>query len=308
MIERQLNICPSNGPYDENQVYDVLMTDIFDDEVFNSRGAISALSVHELAKEIKENGLIQPVTLQTFAHMPGKKFRLVAGYRRFKAHEVNSAETIRGIIKTGLSDLEARLFNLIENTQREDLNIKQEADAILHFKLAGWSEQKVADKVGKSRGWAQVRFMLLELPIVIQKEAAAGLFNNAQIRELYTLGNYDDQIELVKQIKDHKILGKKKEPKIKQKIDESKVRKQEAIFEMQEELQDAVGITHLASKAMGWCAGVVSDGDFWNALSDEAKAHGKFVVIPEHLRSKILFESMGVKPIKMDENGMKVTT
>lgn len=174
--------------YDPDRIYDLPMKEIYADLTFNCRGHIDPASCAELAKDIKNKGLVQPVMVQPYDKVPGKKFRIVMGHRRHMAHQINHAETIRAIVKEGLSDLDARVLNICENIQRQDLNILQEAMSIDSLRRGGWNELQTADKIGMSRGWVQVRFMLLDLPIEIQHEAAAGLIPQSAIRKAWTSG------------------------------------------------------------------------------------------------------------------------
>src|SRR4051812_9291295 len=90
-------------PIDPDRIYDLPLTEIYADEDFNCRGIIDPTSVVELAHDIKQKekelgegkGLISPIIVQPWLKKAGKKWRIVAGYRRFKAHVLNQAKTIR---------------------------------------------------------------------------------------------------------------------------------------------------------------------------------------------------------------------
>lgn len=272
--------------YDANRVYEIEMNRIFADVEFNCRGVIDPTSVIELANDIKHKGLTEPIILQPYEH-DGKEFRIVAGYRRFMAHQIlgkDKAPTIRSLIKEDLTDLDARLLNLSENLHRENLNIKQEAHAIDHFRRAGWTEIEVATKIQKSRGWVQIRFMLLELPDIIQDEAAAGFLSQQQIRDVWSLQSVEQQIEYVKLAKDKKILGRKREVKVSQvKVhNERRIRTEQEMQDMQDLIREKVGNNEL-TKLLGWCFGVNSDLEWHKYLAEYFRSKGKFYVIPEGL-------------------------
>jgi ParB/RepB/Spo0J family partition protein len=279
-------------PIDPNRVYDLPMDRVFADEVFNVRGYIDPMSVSELAKEIKLNGLLQPITVQPYERMPDKDWRIVAGYRRYMAHRINQATTIRSLIKVGLSDDEARLANLIENTQRQELNIIQEAKAVEYFKMRGWTQERVAERLGKSRGWAQLRFYVLDLPDEIQKEIEAGLLTSTQIMDVWKLGNnplyggYDAQIAYVREVKDAKILGKKRKIKpedMLSKPPERKARTPNEIFDLQGQVQECLGVSCLAAKTLAWAAGEIDDLEIHEAIAKAARENGKFHRVPDGL-------------------------
>jgi len=67
----------------------------------------------------------------------------------------------------------------------------------------------VAEQLDVSTSWVQVRFNLLDLPEVIQEEAAAGVLNQYQIKELFSLDNENEQYEAVKTIKNARLRGEK---------------------------------------------------------------------------------------------------
>lgn len=270
--------------YDKNTVYDIPMSDIFDDDDFNCRGEVDLLTVKELANDIKQNGLSQPITLQPYDKKHGKKFRIVAGYRRFKAHRLNEAKTIRSLIREDLDEFSARLFNLSENVHRQNLNILQEAKAIDSFQRAGWTEQYLAERLQKSRGWVQVRYMLLELPEDIQREAGAGLLSQQQIRDAFTLrreSGDDLMYQYIRKIKDAKLKGKSSEVEVNKKltINARRERKRNEIFELQEIIRKTLGHS-FATRALGWAAGEVSDREIHEDIQKQAQDKGKFYFVP----------------------------
>ncbi|GAG53330.1 unnamed protein product, partial [marine sediment metagenome] len=196
------------------RVFDMDMDDIYLDNEFNCRGQIVPMDVVDLAKDIKINGLQFPIAVQPAEDVEGGlpeggKYRIVAGHRRFMAFRVNGEKKIPAMIKTGLSELRARLVNLSENLKREDLNILQEAGAVNSLRLLGMVQESIAVELGKSRTWVQIRLHLLRLPDDIQAEAAAGMLNQYQIRELFALDDNEKRYSAVRKIKDARLRGEK---------------------------------------------------------------------------------------------------
>src|SRR5258706_4547785 len=167
-------------------IQELPLKDIFADTDFNCRGAIAPIDVVDLARDIDAHGLQQAIVVQPFKD-PQYKYRIVAGYRRHKAFQVLQRETIPCNVVDGLSDVQARIMNLSENLKRKDLNMLQEAKALEHLKNAGLTQDDVAREIGMSRGWTQIRFMILDLPKEIQYEVAAGFLSQQQVRDLSTL-------------------------------------------------------------------------------------------------------------------------
>jgi len=264
----------------ELKPFEVPMSEIFSDEEFNCRGKIAPYDVIDLVRSIDQNGLQQPIIVQPFDKHPPHKYRIVSGHRRHAAFRVLERPTIPAIIKDGLSDLDARKWNLEENLKRQNLNVLQEARAIAHFKNAGYTQEDLARELGVSRGWAQVRFMTLELPPEIQEEVAAGFLTQQQIKDISHMPR-EDQFVAVKRIKlarekgeaPVKIRKKNRNPLIK------KVRLRDEIFEMQEMIQSVIG-NNFGTRMLAWAAGEISDLDALRDLRELAKEKGVPYEIP----------------------------
>lgn len=276
-------------PFDSDRVYEIDMTVVYADENFNCRGIIDPTTVIELAKDIKSNKLTQPIIVAEFhdPEKPKKMFKIIAGFRRYKAHLMNKADTIRALIHRPMSELQARVLNLTENLQRENLNVKQEAYAIDPLRRAGWGEGQVATQINKSRGWVQTRFKFMELPEDIQDEIAAGLIPSHKILPLASLEHGSkEQYEFVKRIKDQRLLGKKKSPKISDVLGPANLKKprsREEIFEMQDLIRGTFGHNNFATRVLGWASGEVSDLDVHREIQQQAVRAGKFYQIPDSL-------------------------
>jgi ParB family chromosome partitioning protein len=269
------------------QIYDVPLNEIFADSEFNCRGDITPFSVMELAKNIQENGLVQPIVVQPWdkCPKPEQKYRIVAGHRRYMAHRVNQADTVKCLIKEQISDEQAFTINFVENIERKDLNLLQEAKALERYKVWGFSMRDVAKKLQKSLGWVQIRFNLLSLPTQIQDEAAAGFLTTEQIKHLVSLDR-DDQFALVRQIKDSKAKGetfklKKKKRKIADPYKKT-ARTTTTIEQVQDALYDAVGPCEF-TRALAWAAGNINTMEFLRDVKTYAEAHGKTFSIPPEL-------------------------
>lgn len=102
--------------------------------------------VEELAASIKDNGLIHPIAV----HAEGDRYRLIAGGRRFRAHELNESEQIMCRIYYGeMTDLHLRSIELEENIQREDLSWQEKAflEREIHRLQVSIHGEKVSKKV-----------------------------------------------------------------------------------------------------------------------------------------------------------------
>lgn len=250
------------------QVIDVPVYDIYEDESFNCRGNIAPIDVVDLAKDIQQNGLIEPIILRPLdehaARVLGRKYSIVAGYRRYKAHVINKAETVPSIIRN-MTEVEARGLNIRENLFRKNLNIVQEARSIEYFRMNGFNEYEVSNLIGQSRGWVQTRYMLLSLPKEIQEVAESGILTQTHVRELYRMKKPELQFAAVKQIKEtiERAEGKKVKVEIEKpkNPDQKRQRSKVEILEMIQRIARIRGY-NFTTRALAWASGEITDGEF----------------------------------------------
>ena len=268
-------------------------SDIHADDDFNCRGAITPIEVVDIAESIREKGLLQPVVVMEYPpekqKETGKKYLLIAGYRRYTATtKILRHTTIEANIRPTMLEEDARAINLSENFQRTDLNIMQEAFALQKMFALNLTEDQVAAKIGMSRGWVQVRFLTLKLPSELYPEIAAGIFNQLQIRDLYTILKIHGKAKTFETAKEFKKAREKGETlrknlnprsnKQKERITK-KIRKRPEIFEMIGHLGESVGMG-LATRAMSWCAGEISTLDLYYSIKehDEQYGDGNYII------------------------------
>jgi len=271
-------------------VFKIPCLEIFSDDDFNCRGRIAPIDVVDLARSVEANGLQSPIIVQPIQH-PQYKYRIISGHRRFAAvNIVLKAKTIECIVREGLDELTARKLNLEENLKRKDLNILQEAKAIEHFKHAGWTEEEIASEIGMSRGWVQIRGMVLSLPSDIQIQIAAGFLTQEQIRQVYTLKTDEQRYEAVRKIKDAKMAGEKpvkiKPPKSPKDYIAKRPRQREEIFQFVELIIDLVG-GNFATRCLAWSAGEISDLEVHRDLKELCEERGVRYEIPGEMLSAL---------------------
>lgn len=263
------------------QTVDVPLTELHADYLFNCRGVVLPQSCMGLKDTIVSQGLLHPLHIRLYSpemqKKTGKKYQLVSGFRRHMAAQMAGWKTIPCVIHENMSDVDARLMNLGENLVREDLNIIQEATAVKSLVEAGLTQEEIGSRLGRSRGWAQVRTMLLELPQGIQDMAAQNLLSQQQIRDIYGLPTLELQFEAARKIKDSK--GKEKKVKVKSggKSPFAKTPKERnEIFEMMEHFYEYIDPCFI-TRVMAWCAGEISTvellTDFKEYLRDERGIH-----------------------------------
>ncbi|MBO0742583.1 MAG: ParB/RepB/Spo0J family partition protein [Hyphomicrobiaceae bacterium] len=148
----------------------------------NPRRAFGDTELLELADSIRQKGLLQPIIARPDRERGG--FEIVAGERRWRAAQKAALHTVPVIVRE-LSDQEAAEFALIENVQRTDLNPIEEAigysELIDRF---GYTQEQVAEVIGKSRSHLANTLRLLRLPASIQTLLQDGRLTSGHARAL----------------------------------------------------------------------------------------------------------------------------
>tara|TARA_B100000965_G_scaffold402857_1_gene429717 strand:+ start:2780 stop:3616 length:837 start_codon:yes stop_codon:yes gene_type:complete len=144
-------------------------------KVFNEK------SLKQLAQSIDEKGLISPITVRA----SNNKYVIVAGERRFRAHQLLKRKKILAYIIDADSNKDIMYMALIENIQREDLNAIEQAKAYQYLKdNLDSSITEIAKTVGKSRPAVSNSLRLLNLPKEIQDSILKNEINAGQARAI----------------------------------------------------------------------------------------------------------------------------
>lgn len=282
------------------EVIGIPLEDIFADENLNCRGKIIATDVAELAASIESRGkLIQPVRvcpmLSDYPNPENKKYLLIMGYRRYLAHRVliiNDTKwaKIDAIIDPSVTnEIEARYMNLAENLDRKDLDILQEAKSLQRLKNLGIPEATAMHELNKSRGWIQIRYMLLDLPSEIQVACAAQVFSQSDIRDFYSILLRDGEdacYEAAKSAKDKKSKGYKNVniDVNKKKKNAKRIRNKGEMAELLEYIQDDSGLGNgVWTRMLAWCSGEIDDNELHMSLKHHANDNGLTYRIPSYV-------------------------
>ena len=151
----------------------------------------------ELANSIKVIGIIQPITLR---QTPDGQYQIIAGERRWRASQLAGLTTIPAYIKT-VKDETVMEMALVENIQREDLNAIEIALAYEHLAEAtGMTQEKISERVGKSRAAVTNYMRLLKLPAQVQMALKDKVIDMGHARALLSIDSPSTQIRLFKEI------------------------------------------------------------------------------------------------------------
>ena len=154
-------------------------------------------SLQELAGSIREIGIIQPITLRQVAE---NRFQIIAGERRWRASQLAGLKTIPAYIRT-IKDESVMEMALVENIQREDLNPIEIALAYEHLlETPGMTQEKVSERVGKSRVAITNYLRLLKLPAQVQMALQKKEIDMGHARALLGLDDPHLQLKLFNEI------------------------------------------------------------------------------------------------------------
>ena len=150
---------------------------------FQPRRSFDEAKIEELAHSIRNQGIIQPLVVRP----KNDGYELIAGERRWRA-AMKAGLTRVPVVVRQASDHEALQLALVENLQREDLNPIEEANGYRRLQEEfQWSQEEMAERVGKSRPAITNSLRLLGLPAEVQKEVSAGSLPAGQARALLGL-------------------------------------------------------------------------------------------------------------------------
>ncbi len=182
-----------NDESSDNVIKDILIHDIKMNP-FQPRIKFDDNKINKLAKSIKDKGLITPISVRNIKN----SYQLVAGERRLRASKVAGLKRIPAYVLKIETDLEMMELALIENLQREDLDIFEEAQAYkTMIEKHSFSHEEIGKIVGKSRTNISNILRLLKLPKEIMESvrnneitpgharALLGIKNQSKIKEVW---------------------------------------------------------------------------------------------------------------------------
>lgn len=163
---------------------------------YQPRERFSQKEEEDLKNSIKERGVIQPVLVRR----KDSAYELIAGERRLRAVKALGIAQLPAIIKD-VTDSEALELALVENLQREGLNPIEEAHAFQ--RLADefeYTQDKIAQAVGKDRATVSNILRLLKLPPKIQDGLSQGVLTMGHARAILSLPDTKEQIAMYEKI------------------------------------------------------------------------------------------------------------
>ncbi len=180
-LDALFNASPAAGQERESALRDIPIGQISSNP-FQPRKNFSQAELLELQESLKASGLLQPVTVRPSKN--GAGYELIAGERRLRAASNLGWPTISAVVKD-LDDREILTLALVENLQRFDLNPIEEAEGYDRLiKDFGYTQQSVADMVGKDRSTVANVVRILQLPSSVRLLIQEGKLSAGQARPL----------------------------------------------------------------------------------------------------------------------------
>lgn len=176
-------------------------------------------ALDELAASIKSNGIVQPIVVRRH----GDRYQIVAGERRWRAAQRAGLRRVPVTLKE-ISDEKLLEVALIENIQRQELNAVEEARA--YRKLLdniGFTQEELAERVGKDRSMISTALRLLKLPETILEMIETEKLSAGHARALLVADGPARQIEIAKAVADFDLSVREVERMVRKKVAERPV-------------------------------------------------------------------------------------
>jgi ParB family chromosome partitioning protein len=188
---------------------------------FQPRSIFSQEKIEELAQTIRTHGMIQPIIVR---QLEGGGYELIAGERRWRAVQTLNWENIPAIIRE-MSDTETASVALIENLQREELTVIEEAMAYGRLlELHNLTQEALAQRLGKSQSTIANKMRLLKLPESVQNALLEKKITERHARALIIVKDPETQEKVLQDILEKDLNVKQTEERI-EKLFEKKTKK-----------------------------------------------------------------------------------
>lgn len=164
---------------------------------FQPRTVFNEDKIKELAQTIHTHGMIQPIVVRTSTE---DTYEIIAGERRWRASQVLEWEKIPAIIRN-MTDTETASVALIENLQREELTVIEEAKAYEQLlEMHDLTQEALAQRLGKSQSTIANKLRLLKLSDVVQAELLNKTITERHARALMKVTDVEVQTEILQMI------------------------------------------------------------------------------------------------------------
>lgn len=210
---------------------------------FQPRKSFDDSALAELKASIEAYGVLQPIVVREVAD----GYELAAGERRLRAAKLAGIKEIPAIVKA-YDNKEMSEIALIENLQREDLNVMEEAVAYKNLMTDfGLRQEELAQRMGRSRSYIANVMRLLTLAPIVQELVSRGTLTMGQVRPLIIIEDEQLQVELANHIADNGLSARASEELVKrvmerrEESDKPKPKKEIFLAQAEDRLKSALG-------------------------------------------------------------------
>lgn len=191
---------------------------------FQPRSIFNDEKIAELAQTIRTHGMIQPIVVRKRDNS-NNKYEIIAGERRWRAVTSLSWENVPAIIRD-MNDKETASVALIENLQREELTVIEEAKAYERLlEIHQLTQEALAQRLGKSQSTIANKMRLLKLPDSVQNAIMTKKITERHARALIILKDEEKQELLLNEIIEKQLNVKQTEERIEKMMSETPKRK-----------------------------------------------------------------------------------
>ncbi len=157
---------------------------------YQPRKTFDQNELEELAESIKVNGVLQPILVRPLTNN-SKSYEIIAGERRWRASQIAKIHMVPVIVRN-FDDETAMGVAMIENLQRSDLNIIEEAEGYrTMMNNFQFTQEKLSDRIGKSRSHIANVLRILSLPKFVKRYVASGEISFGHARTMVTLSDLE---------------------------------------------------------------------------------------------------------------------
>jgi ParB family chromosome partitioning protein len=164
---------------------------------YQPRKHFDKAALEELSASIRQYGVLQPINVRKIG---SGGYELVAGERRLRASKMAELREIPAIV-VDIDDNDSAVLALIENLQREDLSFMEEAEGYFHLiSEHGFTQEELAQKVGKNQSTIANKLRLLKLPPLVKKMITDNNLTERHARALLKLPDEQLQLKILKTV------------------------------------------------------------------------------------------------------------
>ena len=202
----------------DKEIIEVSLDDIIPNR-FQPRLAFDEQALNELAKSIRQHGIIQPLVLRKI----GDKYEIIAGERRYKASYIAGLSKVPAVI-INLDDNESAEVAIVENIQRKNLSALEEAKSYKKLLDRGYlTQDQLATRMGKTQATISNKLRLLNLAEEVQDALLNNRISERHARSLLKIDDKKQQVDLLDTIIDQRLNVRDTEELINKRINDKEI-------------------------------------------------------------------------------------